>query len=103
MKRYLGVVNNRIFGRIRTENMKQEMLTPEEIEQAFKGTNFGSAAPENIIKWSLLKIASGYLTGYTAQCILQELGLLSKAKRTALTKRGKSCLWDYFKAGYNHE
>ena len=78
-------------------------MTNKEIEEIFENTNFGEAKPENIIKWSLLKIASGYATGYTAKVILQSLGLLSRAKEPKLTKRGQYCLWEFFKSGYNHE
>ena len=78
---------------------KEILLTKEEIEDVFNKTNFGPTPYEHIVKFSLLKIASGYSTGYTAQCCLLELGLVNPACKT-LTKRGKYCLWEYFQKGY---
>ena len=75
-------------------------VTDLEIKKVFEGTSFGSEKHEDTIKWSLLKIASGYATGYTAKCILQELKLLSRAKHSSLTKRGQYCLFEYFRSGY---
>jgi hypothetical protein len=84
--------------------MDKKLLAPEDIEMAFVGTNFGHCKNEDVIKWSLLKVASGYATGHTAMKILQLLGLLhSYSKKPVLTKRGQSCLWEFFKSGYKGE
>ena len=77
----------------------REMVTDKEIESAFKGTDFGSEKPDEIIKWGLLKTASGYTPGHTAKAILQELRLLSFSGHH-LTNRGRYCLWVYFRVGY---
>ena len=79
--------------------MKQVVPTKEEIDKSFENTNFGPAPNMHILKFSLLKIASGYHTGHTAQCILLELNLITP-KCKVLTKRGKYCLWEWFDAGY---
>ena len=82
---------------------KRELITNEELDNVFENTNFGDSKPSNIVKWSLLKIASGYAAGYTAKVILQSLSLLSRSKYPKLTKRGQYCLWEFFKDGYKHE
>lgn len=85
--------------------MKQKTLTDEELAEAFKGTDYGPSPDyHNIVKWGLLKIAAGYLTGYTTLTTLMELGLVTRSKKTLknkLTKQGKYCLWEYFKKDYN--
>jgi len=80
---------------------KNIVPTKEEIEKVFKNTNFGPESNDYILKFSLLKIASGYHTGYTTQCILHELKLITQSgTKPSLTKRGKYCLWEWFCAGY---
>ena len=80
----------------------REIVTRKEIKDVFKGTNFGNANYEDLIKWGLLKIASGYATGYTIKTIFQELKLLSKTKCPKLTKRGQYCLWIYHSEDYRN-
>jgi len=84
-------------------NYKDETISIEFINKAFKDTNFGTAKPIDIIKWSLLKVASGYSTGHTVQIIMQDLGLIIKARQPKLTKHGQHNLWELFKEGYRHE
>ncbi len=80
---------------------KNILPTDEEINKAFENTNFGPAPHWHILKFSLLKVASGYHTGYTSQCILHELKLVNKTDaKPGLTKRGKYCLWEWFEKGY---
>ena len=80
-------------------DIKKIIPTDEEIEKAFENTNFGPAPNWHTLKYSLLKVASGYHTGHTSQCILIELGLVTPKLKT-LTKRGKYCLWEWFEKGY---
>jgi hypothetical protein len=82
---------------------KREMVNKEEVDASFSGTNFGSDKPMDIVKWSLLEIASGYATGHTARMILNELGLLSTTMYPKLTKRGEYCLWCFFEDGYKKQ
>jgi len=83
--------------------MTAKNITPteSEIEAAFRGTNFGGEPNMHILKYSLLKVASGYHTGYTAQCIMHELKLVNKStSKPSLTVRGKYYLWELFQGGY---
>lgn len=80
---------------------KNIVPTDEEIDKAFENTNFGPAPKMHILKFSLLKVASGYHTGYTAQCILHELKLINQSgTKPNLSKRGRYCLWEWFQSGY---
>ena len=76
--------------------------TNEEINKAFENTNFGPAPKMHTLKFSLLKVASGYHCGYTSQCTMNELGLVDKTTSAPiLTERGKYCLWEWFQKGYH--
>ncbi len=73
----------------------QDLVSNQEIENAFKGTNFGSElSRRQIIANGVLKYASGYHSGSTLQAILKELGLLTI--KLSLTKKGKAYLWSSF-------
>ena len=53
----------------------------------------------------MLKIATGYAIGSTTSSILHLLGLSfpnTAGKSPVLTTRGKFCLWEYFKVGYEN-
>jgi len=71
------------------------MITPEEINSVWGSANFGPMPREDVIKYGLLKVASGYSQGYTSRSILKELGLVTD-KLGILTRRGKFCLYEYF-------
>lgn len=79
----------------------KELVTDEEVETAFGGTNFGAMRDHRqIIADTLLKIAGDYCTGHTALTCCQYLGLIGKSKRSArLTKKGRRYLfWAYHNA-----
>lgn len=78
---------------------KEMVITTEDMKEVFEGTNFGNETHERMLKYSLLKIASGYRTGHTMECIMKELGLITKIGKV-LTKKGKYHLWLYFSEGY---
>lgn len=82
------------------DSKKRDCPTPEEIQKAFTGYIFGGDTPDKIVKYSLLRIVSGVIIGHAAKRILQELGLLSTAKKPRLTPRGQYTLWNYFKPGH---
>ena len=83
-----------------------ELIKDEQMEIAFGNADFGKVDKRDVIKYSLLKIASGYSTGHTAECILDDLGLLSRAKyhnetNRKLSQEGRHYLWAAFSDGYN--
>jgi len=74
------------------------MITLKELEDVWENANFGENHTDKmrLVKQGLIKWACGYRTGYTLQCILQEVGLLTK-KTKRLTKRGQFCLYEFFR------
>lgn len=83
----------------------QKLVSDEQLQEAFKGTNFGAARDNReIVADTVLKIAGGFGTGYTAICVCQELGLLGpqrKDRSVALTKNGRRYLF-WAHAGKKH-
>ena len=75
-----------------TNKMKDfELITDDEIKTAFGYANFGKGqTPRELINEGLVKHKAGYETGHTMQCILSELGLISKPKE--LTVMGEKYL-----------
>lgn len=73
---------------------ERKMVTSEELEAIWGKADFGQMTKENVVKFGLLKCASGYYQGYTSKSILKELGLVTEAYN--LTKRGRYCLFEYF-------
>ena len=80
-------------------------MTAEEINKAFENTNFGGGTPEGHVKYGLLKVASGYTTGHTIKCILQELGLITKSLNhpLSLTKKGQEYFYEIFKEAQSEQ
>lgn len=82
--------------------MNEKMVTMEEIEAVWGNANFGSMSKEDVVKFGLLKCASGYYQGYTSNAILKELGLIiHDEKKYKLTRRGQYCLYEFFGKGSN--
>lgn len=73
-------------------NKVENIVTDEQINDAWGNANFGSSPKRDVIANTLLKCASGYITGHTAKCIAEELGLV-KSSKWELTKKGKEYLW----------
>ena len=76
----------------------EEMVPDELLEKAFENTNFGSMTKRDLIRYGLLKVASGYYNGHTLKSILIELGL-TKPIYFGLTKKGQQYLYEAFSNG----
>ncbi len=79
--------------------MKEEkIITDAELNEVWQNANFGNVSKRDVVRFALLKAACGYANGHTAQCIIQELGLVGKSemKSLTLTKKGKQYLWEAF-------
>ena len=72
----------------------EDLITDGQITDAFGNADFGTKNKRDVVKFTLLKYASGYDSGHTAMCILQDLGLLTQ--RNQLSQRGKRYLWAAF-------
>ncbi|MDD0837858.1 hypothetical protein PSQ40_04670 [Curvibacter sp. HBC61] len=66
--------------------MQEPIVSDAEIEQAFRGTNFGGADHRELLNVSVLKKLVGYHCGHTITTIMQELKLIGKTGKP--TKRG---------------
>jgi len=76
-------------------NTKDKTVTADEISSVWGNSDFGSTSKEDVVKFGLLKCAAGYYQGHTSRCILEELKLITK--KYTLTRRGRFCLYEYFK------
>lgn len=80
------------------------MITLEELSSVWGNANFGESRESDrmkLVKWGLMQINCEYSTGHTMWCILIELGLVTP--KGNVTKRGKYCLWEFFRDQYRKE
>jgi len=76
----------------------EDLITDIAIDMAFENADFGSGITKRqVINNAVLKCASGYHTGGTAKCIVQQLGLVSADWK--LTRIGKEYLYAAFSNG----
>lgn len=76
-----------------------EIISNNEIDAVWGNADFGKISRREVIKFALLKVASGYANGHTAECIIRELGLIGKAKGKKvnyITAKGRRYLWAAF-------
>lgn len=80
-----------------------ELVSDADVEDVFHGTNFGAVSPRKVIADTLLKMAGGYCSGYTALQCCTELGLIVRSKNGfdagkvhRLTKKGRKYLFYAF-------
>lgn len=80
----------------------EEIVTDEELNKAYGNSNFGSLSQRDVLKYAVLKCASGFHQGHTGKSIAQELGLIStKRGSNELTRKGKDYLWYAFQNNSN--
>lgn len=84
---------------LKSGNMKTvgELLSDAEISKAWANANFGDVGRRELIANTLLKCASGFVTGSTAKAIVSELGLTTT--KWTLTVKGKQYLWAAYSGG----
>lgn len=74
----------------------QEMITEEQINDAWGNASFGEDKPKRkVIEQALLKYASRYRTGYTIEQICIELRLITR--KCKLTTLGCQYLYEAYK------
>lgn len=83
----------------KTDTRLREMISNGTLDTVFANANFGNMSKRDVVKYTLLKCASGYKSGHTATSIVSELGLVTK--KWTLTKLGKQYLFDAFYNGYS--
>lgn len=57
--------------------MSQNTIPEQELEDNFRGTNFGGLDHRKLLESSVLKKAMGYHCGHTITTIMQEMGLIN--------------------------
>ena len=74
------------------------MITDDQIDEAFDGTNFGPVVESNkrkhVALW-VLKTGMGWHCGHTAVNVMLDLGLVSGGKRR-VTEKGRRFCFDFF-------
>lgn len=82
---------------------EQEIISDEEIEQVHGNANFGpSLTKRDVVRFGVLKCASGYYQGNTSKLICVEHDLINTKKgKYELTSKGKEYLWEAFNRGSN--
>lgn len=79
----------------------EDLVTDKQIDLAWGNANFGNTGltKRELIANVLLKCASGFETGHTAKCIVEDLGLVTQ--RWELSQRGKRYLFAAYSQGYS--
>ena len=81
-------------------NSVQIIITDQKLAEVFGHADFGKGITKReVVKYALLKIASGYHNGHTSQSIINELGLCTK--KLKLTNTGREYLYEAFSDGNN--
>lgn len=70
------------------------VISDQAIAEAFSGTNFGTVGFRKLLEQGVLSVTCGYRTGYTLECILRKLGLVTPKGR--VTAKGKALLMEAF-------
>ena len=86
--------NKRLREAIPSSKLK-ELISDDLLDQVWGYANFGSISKREVVRDTLLKCASGYYTGRTAEFIAMELGLISR-KEWMLTKLGQEYLYEAY-------
>ena len=73
---------------------ERDIISDEELDRVHGNANFG-IGKRDVIRYGLLKCASGYYQGHTSKTICEEHGLISR-KTYRLTVKGKQYLWAAF-------
>lgn len=74
---------------------ESELLSDAEIERVHGSANFGDTSKRDVVRYGVLKCASGYHQGFTSKTICIEHGLIHP-KAYRLTKKGRVYLWAAF-------
>lgn len=80
---------------------EENMISDEEIERVHDHADFGPGlSKRNVVRFGVLKCASGFHQGSTSRTICIDHGLITPATYK-LTKKGRLYLWVAFCRGSN--
>ena len=74
--------------------VEQEILSDEQVNQVHLGSDFGCTSKRDVVRFAVLKCASGLTSGSTAEGIILKNGLITTSYR--LTRTGQKYLWAAF-------
>ncbi|MBL4800290.1 MAG: hypothetical protein JKY45_00250 [Emcibacter sp.] len=72
----------------------EDIISDDEIDRVHAYASFGDISKRDVVRYGLLKCASGYHQGHTTGQIIKEHGLVGK--NMTLTKKGRRYLWAAF-------
>lgn len=81
-------------------NTVSDLVTDEEMQASFSGTNFGHTHFRDLLAQGCIKSLAGWHQGHTITCILEELRLISwhrPSGKTKVTAKGRHYIWLSFK------
>lgn len=82
-------------------NAVTDLVTEEQMQGAFQGTNFGHDDYRGLLAQGCIKALASWHQGHTLTNILQELRLISWNKQTGkikVTAKGRHYIWLAFKS-----
>ena len=82
-------------------NAVTDLVTDEQMQASFNGTNFGHTDFRGLLAQGCIKALAGWHQGHTITCILEELRLISRNRRAdkiKLTAKGRHYIYLAFKA-----
>lgn len=74
--------------------MTKGVIPENELEEVFRGTDFGGADHRKLLETSVLKKAMGYHCGHTITTIMQDMGLTNADGK--VLRRGQMLLRDAY-------
>lgn len=77
-----------------------DLVSDEEVQNSFKGTNFGHEDFRGLLSQGCIKSLAGWHQGHTLTSILEELRLISWNRQTSkikVTDKGRHYIWLAFK------
>ncbi len=82
---------------LRNANTEAELVSDEELDQAWGYANFGGRTKREVIRLGTLKCLAGWYQGHTSKTICTELGLIDQDYN--VTPKGRAYLWVAFSKG----
>ena len=81
-------------------NTVSDLVTDEQVQASFSGTNFGHTAFRGLLAQGCIKALAGWHQGHTITCILEELRLINwhrPSGKIKVTAKGRHYIWLSFK------
>ncbi|WDG45714.1 hypothetical protein [Pseudomonas chlororaphis] len=89
-------MTHKCYRRDPSVNAVTDLVTDEQMQASFLGTNFGHTDYRGLLAQGCIKALAGWHQGYTLTTILQELRLISWNRQTdkiKVTAKGRHYIW----------